>query len=279
MEAATEVFWHADRDEWLESANAGSLLVFDEGENHVLVMYAAEKVADLEELNKRADEPGFVQMLALGDPEPVSDALDLLRQQAEDGTLATLPGRGVLPTPTRAMIQDNTRDGLSDHHMSWLGEHVGHEWIFFYALEKIATPKQDEHVQKLGPEWISEVERVITASNPITSALRDIDKLTWYGYVDGNLLAGAMGVDRTEHSDGTTGSHFSGLGTDPAMQGNGVGGAVMAGTINRELEETDAATFGMWSWNEKARRLYNRLGITEGHEYITYSRHPLPEYE
>ncbi|WP_054953636.1 GNAT family N-acetyltransferase [Flaviflexus massiliensis] len=274
---AAEIFWYTSQTEWMELVEQGQLLLHKTSPDHAVVLYVAEPVKSMADLIARSSEPDLLRLLALGDPGKVNEALDRLREQARSGTLNGLAGAGELPGPSRAMLQDDTSAGLADRHKGWLGQYVGNRWIFFYAEDKLETPTHDEHIEKLGPQWRAEIERVITASNPTTSALRDIDELTWYGYVDGNLLGGAMGVERRRNSDGTLGSHFAGLGTDPDMQGRGIGGSVMAGTINRELDETDLTTFGMWSWNDKARRLYNRLGIIEGHEYITYSTTPLQE--
>ncbi|XCB30049.1 GNAT family N-acetyltransferase [Arcanobacterium hippocoleae] len=57
-------------------------------------------------------------------------------------------------------------------------------------------------------------------------------------------------------------AHFAGLGADPEFQGCGYGTAVMVGAINWYLTHGyDFIRFGMWDWNDKARRLYRRLGI------------------
>lgn len=278
MDQSTEVFWRTGALRWQAMAERGHNLFTDVGPDHAVVLTAAEPLKDFDDLLVREKEHEFVRMLAIGEPDAVNTSLDRVREQAAEGNLAALPGRGALPAPSRAMLQSNSHDGLADRHCDWLGPHIGNRWDFFYSDSPLPTPKGDEFVARLDlPTWRAEIERVISASNPTTSALRDLDDLTWYGYIDGNLLGGAMGVERLPNADGTNGSHFAGLGTDPELQGNGIGGAVMAGTINRELDEVEIVSFGMWSWNDRARKLYRRLGITEGYSYVTHSREPLPE--
>ena len=280
MDRATEVFWHTGAHRWNSLAEIGTAVLFEADGDCAVILATVEPVADLADLVARQDEGDFFRMIAIGNPDSVNSVLDRLRQQAQEGSLETLPGAGALPAPSRAMFQSNTRKGLADRHREWLGEHEGHEWDFFFSDSQLEVQPGDDHVSLLDlPTWRAEIERVITASNPITTALQDLDSLTWYGYIDGNLLGGAMGVERLENADGSLSSLFAGLGTDPEMQGRGIGGAVMSGTINRELKETGIVTFGMWSWNHRARKLYRKLGITEGYSYITLSKTPLKEYE
>lgn len=280
MDRATEVFWHTGAQRWDSLAKGGTTILFESGDDYAIVIASVDPVKDLAELTDRQDEEDFYRMVAVGNPDSVNTALDRVRQQAEEGNLPSLNGQGPLPAPSRAMLQGNTREGLAERHLQWLGEHEGYEWDFFFSDSQLEVQPGDDHVALLDlPTWRAEIERVISASNPTTSALRDLDNLTWYGYIDGNLLGGAMGVERRENSNGTLGSHFAGLGTDPEMQGRGIGGAVMSGTINRELEETGIVTFGMWSWNDRARKLYRKLGIEEGHSYLTLSKTPIEESE
>lgn len=279
MDKATEVFWHTGAPRWQKLADNGTPVLFETGTDYAIILASVRPVRNLDELLSREGEDEFFRMVAIGNPDSVNTVLDRAREDMHEGTLTSLPGRGSLPAPSRAMFQRNTFDGLASRHREWLGEYEGHEWDFFFCDAALEVQPGDDHVQLLDlPTWRAEIERVITASNPITSALADLDTLTWYGHVDGTLLNGAMGVERREHAEGTLGSHFAGLGTDPEMQGRGIGGAVMAGKINRELKETGIVTFGMWSWNDRARKLYRKLGICEGYSYITLSRTPLQEY-
>lgn len=280
MDRATEVFWFTGAERWSSLAEKGTAVLFEKGDDYAIIISTAEPVESRDELLSREGEDDFFRLTAIGSPTSVNDVLDRVRQQAEEGTLPGLPGAGPLPAPSRAMLQNDTLDGLAERHRDWFGSHEGHEWDFYFTDSPLEVQPGDENVQLLDlPTWRSEIERVITASNPTTTALRDLDDLTWYGYVEGELLGGAMGVERRRNVDGTIGSHFAGLGTDPDRQGQGIGGAVMAGTINRELTEASLITFGMWSWNDRARKLYRRLGITEGHSYITLARNPLKEYD
>lgn len=283
MDRATEVFWNSGAERWDHLVERGTALLFETGDDCAILAVTSKPVADLDELVALRDsEHGeeFLRLSAIGSPDSINRALDRVREEMEGGRLEALPGRGTLPPPAYAMFEEQTLHGLSDHHREWLGKHEGHRWDFFWSDQPLPTPKGDEFIQLLDlPTWRSEIERVISASNPSTTALADLDDLLWYGYVEGDLLGGAMGVERRRQFDGTLASHFAGLGTDPDRQGRGIGGAVMAGAINRELKETAIATFGMWSWNERARRLYRKLGINEGHTYVTLATHPLQEYD
>lgn len=279
MDRATEVFWQTGAHRWDTLAENGTTIVFERGDDYAIIAASIEPVADLDELRAREHEEGFFRMTAIGNPDSINTVLDRLQDQARAGSLGSLRGSGELPAPSRAMFQGDTMAGLAERHRHWLGKHEGHRWDFFYSENPLPVQPGDDRIQRLDlGTWRAEIERVISASNPITSALEDLDSLTWYGYVDGELLGGAMGVERRVDLDGIEGSHFAGLGTDPALQGRGIGGAVMSGTINRELEETAIVTFGMWSWNDRARKLYHKLGITQGHSYSTLARTPLQEY-
>ncbi|WP_182353566.1 GNAT family N-acetyltransferase [Flaviflexus huanghaiensis] len=280
MDRATEVFWNSGAERWDHLVERGTALLFETGDDYAILAVTSEPVRSLEDLLAREGEEDFFRMSAIGNPDSINRRLDDMREEMERGTFKALQGRGTLPPPAYAMFEERTLDGLSDHHREWFGKHEGHRWDFFWSDEPLETPQGDEYVQLLDvPTWRSEIERVISASNPSTTALADLDELLWYGYVEGDLLGGAMGVERRGQFDGTLASHFAGLGTDPDRQGRGIGGAVMAGAINRELKETAIVTFGMWSWNDRARRLYRKLGINEGHTYVTLATHPLQEYD
>lgn len=235
-------FWEVSRPRWL---TCDPIITDEQGEDYSLFI--------------GSDDRGLM-MVALGNPEKVSAGLTRVR--------------GNLPTPNRAIIEHSTLESLDPEHLEWLGPYRDNTWDMFYATEPVPVPDGGDKVVLLDrTEWRSEIERVLIASNKNTSAIRRIDDHEWYGYVEDGVLAGVMGVERHDTGEMTT-SHFAGLGTDPEVQGRGIGTAVMSMAINMELEKVDLVNFGMWIENDRARRIYNKIGLVQGERMTNCSIEP-----
>lgn len=211
-----------------------------------------------------------------GDPVLCSDALRDVRERARQGRLNYPVGD--LPTPGRTLIEESTLAGIDPIHDAWLGEYRGNRWDFFYRSEPVADCAGTQNVSLIDlGRWRAEIERILRAASPHTYVLRDVDRYDWYGYIDDpDSLAGVMSV---EHwiSAGSI-AHFGGLATDPSKTSRGVGTAIMTAALNNELASHDTVVFGMWVENDRARRIYERIGLHVGERMISCSPRPLRQH-
>ncbi len=89
------------------------------------------------------------------------------------------------------------------------------------------------------------------------------------GRADGRILA-AGAVHRT----GAGAPHLTGIVTHPDARGRGYGAAVTAALTRHAVASDGVCTLGMYSGNDVARRLYNRLGYRTAHAWASRSLHP-----
>ncbi|WP_300047092.1 GNAT family N-acetyltransferase [Trueperella sp.] len=224
---------------------------------------------------EREERPGLGLLLLAGNAGPT------LIVYGEPGSaipaLVELAGRAVAPAHT--LINREVYGALDEPLREHFGPSWGHAWDFFWADQPLAPVEHCERVEFCAAaseemaEVRGEIRAALLASNPISDAVGELDRLDWF-YLrapDGNI-ATVMGAERTGGAVG-----FHGLGTVPDYRGNGYGGAMMVGAVNAALERAQFIRFGVWAWNEGAMRLYTRLGITRDGAIISGRVEPFEE--
>lgn len=111
-----------------------------------------------------------------------------------------------------------------------------------------------------------EIERVKAASIPDSFVTLDSPGVRWFGWEDSDgvlrAIGGAMGWDNGAWIDG---AHFGSIGTESGWEGRGIGSALTAGMIRIAFAEgATRASLGVYVGNERAIRVYERLGFTTG---------------
>lgn len=204
--------------------------------------------------------------------------------------------------PSLVMIDQRIYNHLPQELLKFYGPYWGRGWEFFYALKALPEVPGVAQVIRLPANStdtlaaLPEIEKVLRASIKHTHALDQMEKYNWFIHrqADGRITAamGAeddhfpnpheytkyLGVDLRQifHPNLSVkdlppvkSAHFAGLGADPEFKGLGYGTAVIVGAINWYLNHSyDFIRFGMWDWNDRARKLYNRLGISHNGSVI-----------
>ena len=111
---------------------------------------------------------------------------------------------------------------------------------------------------------------------PDTHALAEVAAHRWFGILDTDAdtaTAGGAAAARLLAAIATDGPggglsgpamDLAGFGVRPAARGGGIGSTLMREVVRIGLTEGPVVHFGMWADNDGARRLYQRLGFTEG---------------
>jgi ribosomal protein S18 acetylase RimI-like enzyme len=168
-----------------------------------------------------------------------------------DGTLVG-PGldRGItVPRGTLELLGPHPRLGDGD------------EWEWMWTT---TAPPEHPDVVTLGPADHDEVAALLAAASPRHSATVDDDVVLWAGVREhGRLIACAA---HTEHVPGVP--HLASVATHPLARGRGLGAAVTGTLTARALRAgAPVVTLGMYSDNDVARRMYQRLGFCCSHRW------------
>ena len=142
------------------------------------------------------------------------------------------------------------------------------DWEWFSTAGPPPAQAGEAQVAWLGLDDHDDVGRLLETWSPRHDAVPGRPGvLRWCGVRDdsGRLVATAA---HTEHRSGVP--HLASVATAGDVRGRGLGGAVTAWLTRRLLEEgTGVVTLGMYSDNPVARRLYERLGFTCAHAFIS----------
>lgn len=97
---------------------------------------------------------------------------------------------------------------------------------------------------------------------------RTTQALGWWGVRDEGRMLGV--ISALHVADGGA-PHLSSLGVDPAARGRGLGKQLLAGAVRDLLAEGCAfASLGVYTANEPAWRMYERIGFRHGPSFVTY---------
>jgi ribosomal protein S18 acetylase RimI-like enzyme len=195
----------------------------------------------------RATPSGRRQLAVVSGPEA---ALPVLRAHLDGTLVGPGPDRGfTVPQGTLALLGPDPRVGAGD---DW-------EWMW-----TTSAPPEHPDVVALGPADHDEVAALLAAASPRHSATIEDDVVVWAGIREHGLLV-ACGA-HSEHVPGVP--HLASIAAHPQARGRGLGAAV-TGTLTAWALRAGApvVTLGMYSDNDVARRMYQRLGFTITHRW------------
>ncbi|MCI7551352.1 MAG: GNAT family N-acetyltransferase [Actinomycetaceae bacterium] len=234
-----------------------------------------------------AHEVGY-RLVIFGEPAPAASALAALPHQWR--------------TPARVMMNREVYESLTDSERHHFGEHWGLEWDYYYTsqpleydavdhpqapartprggnaykVEYLRSPRSLPFSERgaVAPLY-AELRTVLAQSNPITSAIDDFDDFDWaYLRSSSGTIASVLGIEKRPGS-----AHLGGFGTLPAFRRHGFGRTLIVQATNSLLTQVPYVTFGMWTWNDVARQLYQQIHFTAGPRFISGSPTALPELE
>lgn len=182
--------------------------------------------------------------------------------------------------PDRALVSVEIQNEMNPDLRAFFGPRWGFNWDLYFAAEPLpAVPHSDsieliEHGTVEAGEREAEILDLLRVANPITDAIEHVSELDWYVKYHDGRLASVVGMETV---DGIGRLH--GLGTRPEYRGLGYGSATMVGAFNLALASHEAVQLGMWSWNAKARGIYERIGLRHGGQQIIGRREAFPNLE
>jgi GNAT superfamily N-acetyltransferase len=195
----------------------------------------------------RATPSGRRQLTVVGTPEA---ALPVLRAHLDEALVGRGLDRGfTVPRGTLELLGPDPRVGAGD---DW-------EWMW-----TTTAPPEQPHVMALGPADHDEIAALLAAASPRHSATVEHDVVAWAGVREhGRLVASGA---HTQHVPGVP--HLASIATHPMARGRGLG-ATVTGTLTAWALRTGApvVTLGMYSDNDVARRMYQRLGFAITHRW------------
>lgn len=179
---------------------------------------------------------------------------------AEAGRLATA-ALGLVAAP-RVVVPV----GALPHVDAELGE--GDDWDWLWTTSAPAPRPGEAAVARLGPADVDDLDELLRASSPRTSARPgDEQQRTWFGVRD---ATGALAACAAERDQAPGVRHLQAIATHPAHRGRGLGADVTAAVTRAALTAgAEAVSLGMYADNTVARRLYERLGFRVGQAFAT----------
>ncbi|MCF2706464.1 GNAT family N-acetyltransferase [Arcanobacterium haemolyticum] len=241
---ARSLLWRVEVPAWFLPERSPNELLRVDTDHAVILLECIEGTMFGDEAGVAVDGAAPVRLISQGDPAAVCAELE--RRHSE------------LPAPGWATLPEGTYDLASVELREWLGAHRGAQWEVYWTDHDLPTQPLQERVRFLGPDDGESVRSFLLRSNPVSEAFEQFDVYRWYGiHDDDGRLAAVVGA-----IDDGVGTHLSGLGTDPELRGRGFAGALMAGVVAAERARDDIVHFSMWSFNDRARRVYERIGFT-----------------
>lgn len=154
--------------------------------------------------------------------------------------------------------------------MRLLGRHFhiggGGDWEWMWTTDLPSVVEGEASVVELdarggGPE----IHALLVAASPRTSLYpTDSRAYVWLGVRSRD--AGLVACGAAERTAAGT-PHLAGVATHPDHRGRGYGEAVTAALTRRAVRTEGVCTLGMYSHNDVARRLYERLGYHNDHAW------------
>ena len=149
---------------------------------------------------------------------------------------------------------------------AWVGLD-GTDWDFRWLAAPPAEQPGEDRVVVLDDDAPA-ITALLARASPTASALPgDATVWSWVGVrsADGALLACAA-----DTSSATGVGHLSSIAVDPAARGQGLGRAVTAALVRRQLTTgCDLVTLGVYTSNAPGRALYDALGFADSHRFTS----------
>ncbi|MDC7120815.1 GNAT family N-acetyltransferase [Cellulomonas fimi] len=212
-------------------------------------------------------------LFALGDGDRVTDLVESQVRALGSGSVLDRAGftdrarwltvpRGVTPAP----------DVLAALRLEPFST-----WDWLASDEVPAGWVADARVVRLDPHAdAAEIQACLAVANPSTSAdPAGPQEAGWWGVHGSAGLVGVVGATGRGGRDGRPRSwHLHGLGVVPGARGAGIGTALTATVLAEGLAAGCAfVSLGMYSDNDRARRVYERLGFRTELECASYGPH------
>ncbi|SDU81132.1 Acetyltransferase (GNAT) family protein [Arcanobacterium phocae] len=186
--------------------------------------------------------------------------------------------RSSFPQPEWTLMSTSLYVALTDDMKDYFGPSFGWGWDFYYAESELLPVPGVQRVEHLPHGSLelaamsSQIRAVLYESNPLSEAHSFFESLSWFILRENDTIVAVVGYDTfAEHA------YLHGLGTKPAYRGKGYAAAIMVGAINQLLSSLETVQFTMWAWNNPARKLYERIGMTHGASLIHGRREPFVE--
>lgn len=172
------------------------------------------------------------------------------------GIIEKMPGRYPLVSKTRAL------ENLKNFPVIY-----PYDWLYANRMRPYTTQINNLIRVEPGERYYSETISVVETAIPETDALEHPDELSWIAYVDpkDGKVIGAVGANTLPIYGGGQYLSIHGLGVLPEARGQGIGGALMDGIVNKALiSKHEFVTLGVWINNLGARYLYHKIGWIPG---------------
>lgn len=260
-----------------EFAGAPVRLVHADDDACVLVIGPAARCSDAPQDPARVD-----YLLGLGDPDRIAGLLD----DVVRGDVSVVPaGEDAFATVRRVFVEDGTFAGaVGERVHADLGLPAAESrWKWMWADSPLAvgplvspgrTSDAGLTIGRLttGPAdgpVADEIGECLERAFPDASAGPcTTQALGWWGVRDSGRLLGV--ISALHVADGGA-PHLSSLGVDPAARGRGLGKQLLAVAVRDLLAEGCAfASLGVYTANEPAWRMYERIGFQHGPSFVTY---------
>ena len=222
-------------------------------------------------------------LVGIGRPEAVARLLT----QSAAAFAALGPQTLTLARGSWELVDDDVRDELAGPSTT------SSEWDWMSTRTPLVLPdaplvladgagvSREVTVERFtpGPETDSLVTDCLDRAHPIASTLPGDPRLTgWWGVresEDGALVATVGALDIYPGAP----AHLVSLGVDPAHRGRGLAGLVLAAAVDDGLRRTPRTGapmvhLGLYATNDRARRVYQRLGFSLDHQFMSVRRAP-----
>ena len=142
------------------------------------------------------------------------------------------------------------------------------DWDHLWTRAAPAEQPAEHRVRWLRSADAGAIDALLDEGNPDSHARPDSAHVRrWAGAFDEDGRLVACGADTAV--DAATGN-LSAITTHPLARGRGLGAAVTAFLTRAAFAEgADVVTLGLWSWNDPARRIYQRLGFGHPRRFTT----------
>ncbi len=224
------------------------------------------------------DPPGRAELLGLADGGGLADLFAAHEVAEEAGRLGggpvssvTVSRRAAADLPARTAARWGLSAGSS---WDWMSVDTGTA-----ALEPSGRHGPRERavpvpVQRLDPRADADAIRAcLLRSNPRTGADPSAPgTAVWWGcrLPDGSLGGVIGAVRRAAGADPRGSWHLHGLGVLPELREAGLGAALTAAAARAGLAGTAWVSLGLYADNDRARRVYRRLGFRTERELVTF---------
>ncbi|WP_344104897.1 GNAT family N-acetyltransferase [Myceligenerans crystallogenes] len=217
------------------------------------------------------DDPGAPAVVEL----PGDGPAPLLTSAGEPARLAALLARvasDLEVAPEGVWVSRGTGAYAHETFAAW-----GLAW--FSAWDRMATtsaaglPAAASGVVRLDPERDGRViAELLAAANPVTEHAPGRPDHTWYGVRSAEGSLAAVGALTVRGRPGERFGHLGGIGTRPGLRGHGLGTALTARMTADGISRHGLVTLGLYADNDRARRIYERLGFRVFQEVETWRR-------